>query len=30
MNDNLMKKLPEFLTTLGLDEEPMGIFYTDF
>ena len=29
MKDNVMKKLPEFLTVLGLDEEPMGIFYTD-
>jgi hypothetical protein len=29
MHDNTMKKLPEFLTVLGLDEEPMGIFYTD-
>jgi hypothetical protein len=24
-----MKKLPEFLTVLGLDEEPMRIFYMD-
>jgi hypothetical protein len=24
-----MKILPKFLTELGLDEEPMGIFYTD-
>jgi len=29
MNDNLMQKLPEFLAVLDLDEEPMGIFYTD-
>ena len=29
MDDNFMKTLPEFLTILGLDEEPMGIFYTD-
>ena len=29
MNDNMMKKLPEFLSVLGLDEEPMGLFYTD-
>ena len=29
MDDNFLKILPEFLTTLGLDEEPMGIFYTD-
>ena len=29
MDDKLLKILPEFLTTLGLDEEPMGIFYTD-
>ena len=29
MNDNIMKLLPKFLTELGLDEEPMGIFYTD-
>ena len=27
MNDNVMKILPKFLTELGLDEEPMGIFY---
>jgi hypothetical protein len=25
----MMKKLPEFLAVPGLDEEPMGIFYTD-
>ena len=24
-----MKALPQFLETLGLDEEPMGVFYTD-
>lgn len=24
----IMKTLPQFLETLGLDEEPMGIFYT--
>lgn len=29
MNDNIMKNLPEFLSEVGLDEEPMGIFYTD-
>ena len=29
MIDNVMKILPKFLTELGLDEEPMGIFYTD-
>ena len=29
MDDNFMKTLPEFLTILGLDEEPMGLFYTD-
>ena len=29
MNDNVMKILPKFLTELGLDEEPMGIFYTN-
>jgi hypothetical protein len=29
MNDNMMKILPNFLSALGLDEEPMGIFYTD-
>jgi hypothetical protein len=28
MNDNIMKTLPKFLTVLGLDEEPMGLFYT--
>jgi len=25
----LMEALPRFLEVLGLDEEPMGIFYTD-
>lgn len=29
MNNNMMKKLPSFLSVLGLDEEPMGLFYTD-
>ena len=29
MNDTIMKTLPNFLASLGLDEEPMGIFYTD-
>ena len=29
MNTNLLKSLPKFLETLGLDEEPMGLFYTD-
>jgi uncharacterized protein (DUF169 family) len=29
MNDNTLKKLPKFLKILGLDEEPMGLFYTD-
>jgi len=28
MNDNIMKTLPNFLSVLGLDEEPMGLFYT--
>lgn len=27
--DQLLKQLPRFLEVLGLDEEPMGIFYTD-
>jgi len=27
MKDQIMKPLPQFLETLGLDEEPMGIFY---
>jgi uncharacterized protein (DUF169 family) len=29
MNQNIMKLLPKFLDILGLDEEPMGIFYSD-
>jgi len=29
MQDDIMEILPEFLSVLGLDEEPMGIFYTD-
>jgi len=29
MNTNLLKSLPKFLDILGLDEEPMGLFYTD-
>ena len=29
MDDSIMKTLPNFLSTLGLDEEPMGLFYTD-
>jgi uncharacterized protein (DUF169 family) len=29
MNNNLLKSLPKFLEILGLDEEPMGLFYTD-
>ncbi|MCK4486993.1 MAG: DUF169 domain-containing protein [Desulfobacterales bacterium] len=29
MNLLLMEALPRFLEVLGLDEEPMGIFYTD-
>jgi len=29
MNAEIIKPLPRFLETLGLDEEPMGIFYTD-
>ena len=29
MNDTIRKTLPKFLTVLGLDEEPMGIFYTN-
>ena len=29
MNNNILKLLPIFLETLGLDEEPMGLFYTD-
>ena len=29
MNKPLTDKLPEFLKLLGLDEEPMGIYYTD-
>ncbi|MGD2024341.1 MAG: DUF169 domain-containing protein [Desulfobacterales bacterium] len=29
MNTPILKALPQFLETLGLDEEPMGIFYTD-
>ena len=24
-----IRALPQFLETLGLDEEPMGVFYTD-
>ncbi len=29
MNREILKSLPQFLEILGLDEEPMGIFYTD-
>ena len=29
MNPQIIKDLPKFLEKLGLDEEPMGIFYTD-
>ena len=29
MDKILLQKLPQFLQRLGLDEEPMGIFYTD-
>jgi uncharacterized protein (DUF169 family) len=29
MDQVVMNALPRFLETLGLDEEPMGIFYTD-
>ena len=29
MNQDILKSLPKFLEVLGLDEEPMGIFYTD-
>ena len=29
MNSEIKKALPRFLEILGLDEEPMGIFYTD-
>lgn len=29
MNTMILKSLPKFLEILGLDEEPMGLFYTD-
>lgn len=29
MTNQIMKTLPQFLEILGLDEEPMGLFYTD-
>ena len=29
MKQEIVKSLPKFLEVLGLDEEPMGIFYTD-
>ena len=29
MNRHILKSLPDFLAVLGLDEEPMGLFYTD-
>ncbi|MBT8356584.1 MAG: hypothetical protein KJO61_02320, partial [Deltaproteobacteria bacterium] len=29
MNQKILKSLPDFLEVLGLDEEPMGIFYSD-
>jgi len=29
MNPQIIKDLPKFLEILRLDEEPMGIFYTD-
>ena len=29
MKGDIVKELPQFLEILGLDEEPMGLFYTD-
>jgi len=29
MQKQLLELLPRFLERLGLDEEPMGVFYTD-
>ena len=29
MDANVLKEMPRFLEVLGLDEEPMGIFYSD-
>jgi len=29
MDDSIMKILPNFLSALGLGEEPMGLFYTN-
>lgn len=29
MNTQIVESLPQFLEIMGLDEEPMGIFYTD-
>lgn len=29
MNNEILNALPNFISTLGLDEEPMGVFYTD-
>ncbi|MGA8181606.1 MAG: DUF169 domain-containing protein [Desulfobacterales bacterium] len=29
MDENILKLFPDFLGVLGLDEEPMGLFYTD-
>lgn len=29
MEKDILKRLPEFLDVLGLDEDPMGIFFTD-
>ncbi|MFP4031655.1 MAG: hypothetical protein ACLFRG_20240 [Desulfococcaceae bacterium] len=29
MNQRLKDKLPEFLDRLGLDDPPMGIYFTD-
>ncbi|MFH1539619.1 MAG: DUF169 domain-containing protein, partial [bacterium] len=29
MDRQMLNKLPEFLELIGLDEEPMGIYYTD-
>ena len=29
MHAHMLKSLPNFLAVLGLDEEPMGLFYTE-
>lgn len=29
MKGHILKSLPNFLEKLGLDENPMGLFYTD-